>query len=85
MVRVVPLEDHHGPVVRVVPLEDHHGPVIKVVVQWSRWCTGPVVKVVPSQEPGARGGGKGAIPPPPTFGLKGMDMPVAPPLNFGNH
>ena len=34
---------------------------------------------------GAGGEGQGGqLPPPPTFCLKGMDMPV-PPLNFGNH
>ena len=28
---------------------------------------------------------RGAIAPPPTFCLNGMDIPVPPPLNFGNH
>ena len=46
----------------------------------------PVVNIHSSagaREPGGGGGGKGSNCP-PTFCLKGMDMPV-PPLNFCNH
>ena len=40
----------------------------------------PILLMPGAQEPGG-GGARGAI----TFCLNGMDMPVPPPLKFGNH